>query len=76
MSSEDSEADSGYGKALVASKQFWLMILTMLLAIIESPAVNAAIPWTVTYGVLIVAVLSIIIRKVTDEPIVGIVKTE
>ena len=52
------------------------MVLTMIVAIIESPAVNAAIPWTVTYGVLIVAVLSIIIRKVTDEPIVGIVKTE
>jgi hypothetical protein len=62
------------GKALLASKQTWLMILTVIVSIVASPDVANAIPWVAVYGATIIAVLSIIIRAITDQPITGVIR--
>jgi hypothetical protein len=61
------------GKALIASKQFWLMILSMMVTIFASPVVLNIIPDGVAIGAVVVEVLSIIIRAIsTSEPITGL----
>jgi len=61
------------GKALLMSKQVWLMILTVVAAIFASPEVLNLIPNNVVLAAAIVAVLGIIIRAVTDQPVTRIV---
>jgi hypothetical protein len=63
------------GKALLASKQVWLMILTVAASIFASPEVLNLIPNNVVLAAAIVAVLGIIIRAVTSEPITGVVSS-
>jgi hypothetical protein len=62
------------GKALLASKQTWLMILTVIVSIVASPDVINAVPWIAVYGATIIAVLSIVIRAMTDQPITGVIR--
>jgi hypothetical protein len=59
------------GKALLASKQFWLMVLTMIVTIFASPVVLNVIPNGIAIGAVIVEILSIVIRTMTDAPITG-----
>ena len=61
-------------KPLVQSKQFWLMVLTVIAAIAASPEVLNLVPNSTVLMAAVVAVLSIIIRAVTDAPIGGVFK--
>lgn len=60
-------------KPLVQSRQFWLMVLTVIAAVAASPAVLNLVPDQVVLMAAVVAVLSIIIRAMTDAPIDRIV---
>jgi len=61
------------GKALVQSRQFWLMVLTVIAAVAASPEVLNLVPNSTVLMAAVVAVLSIVIRAVTDAPIDRIV---
>ena len=61
-------------KPLVQSRQFWLMVLTVIAAIAASPEVLNLVPNNTVAMAAVVAVLSIIIRKMTDAPISGVFK--
>ena len=61
------------GKSLVQSKQFWLMVLTVIAAVAASPEVLNLVPNSTVLMAAVVAVLSIIIRTMTDAPIDRIV---
>lgn len=61
-------------KPLVQSKQFWLMVLTVIAAVAASPEVLNLVPNNVVLMSAVVAVLSIIIRATTDAPISGVLK--
>jgi hypothetical protein len=69
MSSEDIAA----GKALIASKTFWLAIIEILVFVIASPAITNNFPWVAVYSGVLIGVLAIVVRKITDTPVTGIV---
>ena len=60
-------------KSMVQSRQFWLMVLTVIAAVAASPEVLNLVPNQVVLMAAVVAVLSIVIRAVTDAPIDRIV---
>lgn len=64
------------GKALVQSKQFWLMVMAIIVDVVASPAVLNIVPTGASIAVAVGAILSIIIRYVTDMPVTGILSAK